>query len=227
MENQHHPGDSIARDFNEDVNGKQYTGEDLEDTLARIKTSGAGSVTISSDLFEKLYLQPKINKLPLKHPLQSLFGNPTPIAIVGFEMSLMPITMQLLGWHGAGGSRTTNNATVVMYGAVLMWIGGLLKFVLGNTFPFVVFATFRSFWGASKQYSYWSPRSIVQCQLYLLLDSLHHHLSILLHLQLPNEHSVHNHRRQNSTSNCMLGGSFLLLCGWQRSEGPRSPNCRC
>ncbi|CAK1366984.1 unnamed protein product [Cercospora beticola] len=148
MENQHQPGDSIARDFTDDVNGKQYSGDDLEDTLARIKTSGTGSVTISSDLFEKLYLQPKIDKLPLKHPLQRIFGNPTPIAIVGFEMSLMPITMQLMGWHGAGGSRSANNATVVLYGGILMWIGGLLEFVLGNTFPFVVFATFGSFWAA-------------------------------------------------------------------------------
>lgn len=71
--------DSIARDFNgADVNGKPYIGDDAEDTLQRIKTSGTGSVTISSDLFEKLYLQPKISgPQGLKHPLQKILGNPT------------------------------------------------------------------------------------------------------------------------------------------------------
>lgn len=59
MENQHQTGDSIARDFNEDFNGKKHTGKELEDTLTRIKTSGTGSMTISFDLFEKLYLQPR------------------------------------------------------------------------------------------------------------------------------------------------------------------------
>ena len=107
MENSQH-ADSIARDFHDDINGKAYVGEDAEDTLARIKTSGTGSVTISSELFEKLYLQPKIAGPPLKHPLQKILGNPTGLAIIGFEMSLMPITMQLLEWRGAKGSRTTN-----------------------------------------------------------------------------------------------------------------------
>lgn len=69
--------DSIARDFHDDVNGKAHEGEDPEDTLQRIKTTGTGSVTISSDLFEKLYLQPKFAGPPLKHPLQNILGNPT------------------------------------------------------------------------------------------------------------------------------------------------------
>lgn len=82
--------DSIARDFHRDmddrqsgdmINGKnQYIDEmDPEEALRKIKTSGTGSVTITSDLFERLYLQPKIQGPPLKHPLQRIFGNPTPL----------------------------------------------------------------------------------------------------------------------------------------------------
>lgn len=80
--------DSIARDFHDDhpgdggmVNGKdRYLDEnDPEAALQKIKTSGTGSVTISSDLFERLYLQPKITAPPLRHPLQKIFGNPTPL----------------------------------------------------------------------------------------------------------------------------------------------------
>ncbi|KAI5363643.1 Putative acetate transporter GPR1/FUN34/SatP family [Septoria linicola] len=145
---EHSQGDSIARDFSDDVNGKAYVGDDAEDTLARIKTSGTGSVTISSELFEKLYLQPKISGPGLKHPLQKILGNPTPLAIIGFEMSLMPITMQLMEWRGAEGSRTANNANVIFYGGVLMWIAGLFEFLLGNTFPFLVFTAFGSFYAS-------------------------------------------------------------------------------
>lgn len=73
------PGDSIARDYqdqNDGVNGK-LDENDPENMLRQIKTSGTGSVTISSELFERLYLQPKMVGPGLKHPLQKMFGNPT------------------------------------------------------------------------------------------------------------------------------------------------------
>lgn len=45
-----------------------------EDTLHRVRT--AGSVSISPELFEKLYLSPQ-NKV--KGDLRKTFGNPTPM----------------------------------------------------------------------------------------------------------------------------------------------------
>jgi len=113
-----------------------------ESALRKVQTSS--SVTISSELFEKLYLQPHMRGST--HPLQKILGNPTPLAIIGFEMSLMPITMDLMGWRGSGGAGASDNADVVFYGGVLMWVGGLLEFILGNTFPFVVFMSFGSFY---------------------------------------------------------------------------------
>ncbi|KAF2171050.1 hypothetical protein M409DRAFT_19023 [Zasmidium cellare ATCC 36951] len=143
------PGDSIARDYQDHndgiVNGK-LDENDPENMLRQIKTSGTGSVTISSDLFERLYLQPKMAGVGLKHPLQKILGNPTALGIMGFEMSLMPIVMQLMEWRGAGASRAANNANVIFYGGVLMWVAGMLEFVLGNTFPFLVFMSFGSFY---------------------------------------------------------------------------------
>lgn len=74
------PTDSIARDYQDHhengVNGK-LDENDPENMLRQIKTSGTGSVTISSDLFERLYLQPKMVGPGFKHPLQKMFGNPT------------------------------------------------------------------------------------------------------------------------------------------------------
>ncbi|KAK2054722.1 GPR1/FUN34/YaaH-class plasma membrane protein [Colletotrichum caudatum] len=112
-----------------------------DDILRRTKT--AGSVSMSPELFEKLYLSPQ-NKV--KGDLRKTFGNPTPIAIVGFLISLTPLACDLMGWRGAGGSGAAGIGSYFFFGGLLMFVGGLLEWVLGNTFPSVVFFTFSAFW---------------------------------------------------------------------------------
>ncbi|KAK1585595.1 GPR1/FUN34/YaaH-class plasma membrane protein [Colletotrichum navitas] len=112
-----------------------------DDVLSRMKT--AGSVSMSPELFEKLYLSPQ-NKV--KGDLRKTFGNPTPIAIVGFLISLTPLACDLMGWRGAGGSGAAGIGSYFFFGGLLMFVGGLLEWVLGNTFPSVVFFTFSAFW---------------------------------------------------------------------------------
>jgi len=48
-----------------------------ESALRKVQTSS--SVTISSELFEKLYLQPHMRGST--HPLQKILGNPTPLSV--------------------------------------------------------------------------------------------------------------------------------------------------
>lgn len=48
-----------------------------EDTLHRIRT--ASTLTISPELFEKLYLSPQN---PVKGELRATFANPTPVLVV-------------------------------------------------------------------------------------------------------------------------------------------------
>lgn len=73
-------------------------GMDSDAALRKIRT--AGSISISPDLFEKLYLGPQTQ---VKGDLRKTFGNPTPIALVGFLLCLSPLSCDLLGWRGAGG----------------------------------------------------------------------------------------------------------------------------
>ena len=41
---------------------------------------------------------------------------------------------------------TSNSGAFYFFGGMLMSVGSVLEFVLGNTFPFVVFGTFGAFW---------------------------------------------------------------------------------
>jgi len=109
VEKDHAGGDS--------VNGKydlHHDHHDEDTALRRLRT--AGSLSISPELFEKIYLSPKNQ---VSNNIRSTFGNPTPLyasklmfsrisanrnsALVGFLLSLSPLSNVLLGWRGAGG----------------------------------------------------------------------------------------------------------------------------
>ncbi|KAF2403502.1 GPR1/FUN34/YaaH-class plasma membrane protein-like protein [Trichodelitschia bisporula] len=114
-----------------------------DEALHRIRT--AGSINISPELFEQLYLSPQT---AVKGDLRKTYGNPTPVALVGFLMCATPLAMDLMGWRGTGGAGV-GAATVgnyYFYGGMLMVLGAIGEWLLGNTFPCVVFATFSAFW---------------------------------------------------------------------------------
>ncbi|CZT04240.1 related to Y.lipolytica GPR1 protein and Fun34p [Rhynchosporium graminicola] len=105
------------------------------------------SLSISPELFEKLFLSPQTS---VAGDLRSTFGNPTPLAIMGFAVALSPLSIEFMGWRGAGGTTATAGANW-FFGGLLLVISGLLEFFLGNTFPSVVFIrtyTIRHCYGA-------------------------------------------------------------------------------
>lgn len=62
-------------DGNEAEGGNDYHNEAINDSvLERVRSSGL--LTISPEMFEKLYLNPKTN---VKGDLRNTFGNPTPL----------------------------------------------------------------------------------------------------------------------------------------------------
>lgn len=114
---------------------------DRLDALNRFRS--AASISMTPELFEKLYLAPQSK---VKGQLRDTFGNPTPIALVGFLMALTPLSCALMGWRGAGGDGAATIPVYFFQGGVLMTLGGLLEWILGNSFPAVVFCTFGTFW---------------------------------------------------------------------------------
>ena len=93
---------------------------DTEDALKRIRTTG--SISISPELFEKIYLSPQ-NKV--SGDLRKTFANPTPLALAGFLLSLSPLSCILMGWRGAGGGGASDVGAYMFFGGVLMLLGGV------------------------------------------------------------------------------------------------------
>ncbi|KAI5919035.1 GPR1/FUN34/YaaH-class plasma membrane protein [Camillea tinctor] len=128
----------------DDVNGNhEFLHKDVRPDLAMNKIKTAGSISISPDLFEKLYLSPPNQ---VKGDLRKTFGNPTPIGLLGFILSLGLLSCDLMGWRGAGGSGAASIPAYIFFGGMLMTLGGLLEFFLGNTFPCIVFVAFGAFY---------------------------------------------------------------------------------
>jgi len=111
------------------------------DDVRRVTT--ADGISMSPATFEKIYLTPKS---PVSGDLRKTFGNPTPLALLGFIMSLGPFSCDMMGWRGAGGDGASSIGVYCFMGGLIMEIGGVLEFFLGNTYPFVVFCGFGAFW---------------------------------------------------------------------------------
>lgn len=97
------------------------------------------TTTLSAEAFERLYLQPKPT---IGGELRKVVGNPTPLALVGFCVGLTPISAQFMGWAGSGGAAAATTTDSIWFGGMLLGIAGLMEFLLGNTYTFVVFMTF-------------------------------------------------------------------------------------
>ncbi|KAK5020666.1 hypothetical protein LTS07_011495 [Exophiala sideris] len=97
-----------------------------------------------------MYLSPYTQKLG---HLRSTFGNPTPMPLMGFLIASMPLGCNLMGWRGAGGDGAAiirpyanhdygGSGLFFFFGGMLQILGSVLEWIIGNTFPFVVFACY-------------------------------------------------------------------------------------
>ncbi|CEJ59434.1 Putative GPR1/FUN34/YaaH-class plasma membrane protein [Penicillium brasilianum] len=121
----------------ESIQYKESTGH----ALTTIPTS----VTLSPEQFEKLYLTPMTRRQP---DFAKRVGNPTPLALGGFVITTTPISCCLMAWRGASGNGVAFIGPIVFLGGLLLLITSILEFILGNTFPCVVFGTIGGFWFA-------------------------------------------------------------------------------
>ncbi|KAJ5246865.1 hypothetical protein N7468_001848 [Penicillium chermesinum] len=95
-------------------------------------------VTLTAEQFEKIYLTPMTRRQPA-------------LAKQGarrFRHHHHPLSCCLMAWRGASGNGVAFIGPIVFLGGLLLLITSILEFVLGNTFPCVVFGTIGGFWFA-------------------------------------------------------------------------------
>jgi len=96
------PTHRVPSTSSEDIEHHPHKGADFDknvfnaNTLSQTQTG----VTISPELFEKLYLTPKT---PHIGDANKRFANPTPMGFVGFVISTFTFSMVTMGWGGADG----------------------------------------------------------------------------------------------------------------------------
>lgn len=121
------------------------------------------SVTLTPQQFEELYLQPSI-KSRGQAGLVKTFANPTALGIVSFLLTFSPTSACLMGWRGASSNSLLALVGVYYFhGGMALYVAGILEFVIGNTFPALVFSSFGTFWLSLA--GFLDPRFAVQSTL--------------------------------------------------------------
>ncbi|KAK5329109.1 hypothetical protein LTR70_000945 [Exophiala xenobiotica] len=101
-----------------------------------------GNVNIPADVFEQMYLAPKT---AVAGHLRQTFANPTAISIGGFILCTTPLSMSLLGWQGSDRLGLAVVGSYFWIGGLLLILGSIGEWIMGNTFPAIVFSTFGGF----------------------------------------------------------------------------------
>ncbi|KAI0544763.1 GPR1/FUN34/yaaH family-domain-containing protein [Xylaria curta] len=115
------------------------TGEgDVEKGFGR----GGTTVSMPSELFEKLYLTPKASNAG-NHTRG--FANPTPLGFIGFVISTFTFSMVLLGFGGASGLSPVVGI-FLFTGPVLLFVAMIFEWIMGNFFPMMIMGLFTVFW---------------------------------------------------------------------------------
>lgn len=97
----------------------------------------ATNITLSPELFEKLYLTPKV---PHVGDANKRYANPTPMGFVGFVISTFSFAMVMMGWGGAAGLSGVLGIFFFV-GPVLLLLGTIFEWIMGNFFPVSTFCS--------------------------------------------------------------------------------------
>jgi succinate-acetate transporter protein len=125
-----------------DISSRDYAKTGNATPPVNLERSRTGSLTLTPEMFERLYLSPKNDT---DNTLRRLWGNPTPIALAGFLLALTPLSCVLMGWADASSAIVLVPAFTYL-GGLIMVVSGLLEFFLGNTFAALSFSTFGAFY---------------------------------------------------------------------------------
>jgi len=129
----------MNRDHADGINGNS---EKLVETNSN-DLSRQITLNLSSDQYERLFFQPTAAKGDLAKRL----GNPTLLGVLGFLVPFSVTILCLLEFKGASSASLQGiSGSWYFFGGIAMTVASIAEFVLGNTFPFVVFMVYGVHW---------------------------------------------------------------------------------
>lgn len=97
------------------------------------------TVALTPEQYERLFFQPT----QAKGDLAKRLGNPTLLGLLGFLVPFSSTMFCLLGFQGASAASLASiSGSFYFFGGIAMVLAGICEFILGNTFPFVVFTIY-------------------------------------------------------------------------------------
>jgi succinate-acetate transporter protein len=175
-------------------------------------------MSLSADQYERLFFQPSAAKGDLAKRLGIIFpfpftllitnlqpGNPTLLGVLGFLIPFSSTVFSLLQFQGSStASLTSVSGTYYFLGGIAMNIAGIFEFILGNTFPMVVFIIYGSHW----------------VNLAYLSDPAHGIVASYAVGEVPGAFSQAYNAGQGNYNVVMAVVSFIFLCGSLRINVP-------
>ncbi|KAF2181109.1 hypothetical protein K469DRAFT_590584 [Zopfia rhizophila CBS 207.26] len=105
-------------------------------------THSTTNISISPELFEKLYLTPKV---PHAASYEKRFANATPLGFLGFVISVYSFSLVMMGWGGASGLPAIAGVFFFV-GPVLLILSVIFLWIQGQFFSMMVCGLFSVFW---------------------------------------------------------------------------------
>ncbi|KAI8634001.1 GPR1/FUN34/yaaH family-domain-containing protein [Xylariaceae sp. FL1651] len=122
----------------DDISTKSPSQDHVEKSLQRLETS----VTMPPELFEKLYLTPKV---PYVKNHNQRLANPTALGFAGFVIATFTFSMVLMGWGGSSGYSPIISIFFFVAPVTLLF-SMVFEWVMGNFFSMLVMGVFAVFW---------------------------------------------------------------------------------
>lgn len=106
-----------------------------------------GADAWESKEYTDLYLQPA-GPTKAAVSLAGVLGNPVPIGMAAFVLSITPWSNYLMGWRGTTPTSTPAiDGSLYLFGGIGLFLAGILSWIIGNTFPSVFFVSLAGyFW---------------------------------------------------------------------------------
>jgi len=125
------------------MNGDRLTPMETKESGDGTGLSRQMTMQLSADQYERLFFQPT----GAKGDLAKRLGNPTLLGVIGFLIPYTSTMFCLLQFKGSDSTSLVSvSGSYYFLGGIAMNIAGIAEFVLGNTFPFVVFIVYGCHW---------------------------------------------------------------------------------